>query len=396
MDNLRSAEAELGVRLSTESKFRRDIQGLRAVAVLLVILDHAQVSGFGGGFIGVDVFFVISGFVITGLLLRMPEKNLLENLKTFYSRRILRIVPAATLLIIVTMFAAFFILRDNFNEQLLTDAKWATLFSANFRLIETSADYFIAGIDQSLLTHFWSLAVEEQFYFVYPLIIFSISYLGQQNKLRNIQFFLIASVSISAFWSFTYTSTNAIAAYYSPLTRFWELALGGLVACIPSAWAEKTKRFNGLISIFSMFVLAYGVTNLSESSSFPGVNAWIPCGATALIIWSGSKQLGRGPVHWLSGKVLTYIGDISYSLYLWHFPWLLLSASVLGVTITQQIIGIFGALICAAISYHYFENPIRHSARLQKDRLAVLVLLLISIVLVWDSSLIVEFLYLNA
>lgn len=381
--------------MSTETKFRSDIQGLRAVAVLLVILDHAQFSAFGGGFIGVDIFFVISGFVITGLLLRMPERNLLENLKTFYSRRILRIVPAATLLIFVTLFAAFFILRDNFNDQLLSDAKWATLFSANFRLINSSADYFIAGTDQSLLTHFWSLAVEEQFYFIYPLIIFTISYLGNHSRLRNTQIFLIGAVSSSAIWSAVYTSTNPIAAYYSPFTRFWELALGGLVACIPIAWAEKTKRFNGLISIAAMLVLVFGVMNLSETSSFPGINAWIPCGATALIIWSGSRQLGKGPVHWLSGKALTYVGDISYSLYLWHFPWLLLSARVLEVSLLQQIIGIGGAFVCAMFSYHFFENPIRHSSKLQKDRLAVLVLLLISIVLVWDGSLIVEYLYLN-
>ncbi len=382
--------------MSTESKFRPDIQGLRAIAVLLVIFDHAQISAFSGGFIGVDVFFVISGFVITGLLLRMPERNLLENLKIFYTRRILRIVPAATLLIFVTLFAAFIILRENFNEQLLTDAKWATLFSANFRLISSSADYFIAGTDQSLLTHFWSLAVEEQFYFIYPLIIFSISYLGSHSRLRNIRIFLVLAVSASAFWSFVYTSSNPIAAYYSPFTRFWELAFGGLVACIPIAWAEKTKRINGLISIFAMFVLIYGVATLSESSAFPGINAWIPCTASALIIWSGSKQFGKGPVHWLSSKGITYVGDISYSLYLWHFPWLLLSARVLEVSITQQIIGILGAFICAVISYHFFENPIRHSAKLQKDKLAVLAILLISVAVVWDGSLIVEYFWLNS
>lgn len=381
--------------MSTETKFRRDIQGLRAIAVLLVILDHAKFTAFEGGFIGVDIFFVISGFVITGLLLRMPERNLLENLKTFYARRVLRIVPAATLLIVVTLFAAFLVLRENFNEQLLTDAKWATLFSANFRLINSSADYFIAGLDQSLLTHFWSLAVEEQFYFIYPLIIFTISYFGAKNRLRNTQIFLVVAVATSAIWSTVYTSTNSIAAYYSPFTRFWELALGGLVACIPIAWAEKTKRFNGLMSIAAMFVIVYGVLNLSEGSAFPGVNAWIPCGATALIIWSGSRQLGKGPVHWLSGKAITYVGDISYSLYLWHFPLLLLSARVFEVSLAQQVLAILGTFICAMISYHYFENPIRHSPKLQKDRFAVLAILLISIALVWDASLIVEYLYLN-
>jgi len=381
--------------LSTETKFRRDIQGLRAIAVLLVILDHAKFSAFDGGFIGVDIFFVISGFVITGLLLRMPERNLLENLKTFYSRRVLRIVPAATLLIVVTLLAAFLLLRENFNEQLLTDAKWATLFSANFRLINSSADYFIAGLDQSLLTHFWSLAVEEQFYFIYPLIIFTISYFGSAKRLRNTQIFLITAISASAIWSAVYTATNSIAAYYSPFTRFWELALGGLVATIPLRLAEKTKRANGIISILAFGVIIYGVLNLSEGSAFPGVNAWIPCAATALIIWSGSRQLGKGPVHWLSGKGITYIGDISYSLYLWHFPWLLLSARVFDVSLVQQILAILGTFICAMISYHYFENPIRHSPKLQKDRFAVLAILLISIALVWDASLFVEYLYLN-
>lgn len=382
--------------VNTAPSFRKDIQGLRAIAVILVILDHAKFEAFGGGFIGVDIFFVISGFVITGLLLRMPEKNLLENLKVFYSRRILRIVPAASLLIITTLLAAFFLLGSNFNPQLLTDAKWATLFSANFNLINSSADYFIAGVDQSLLTHFWSLAVEEQFYFIYPLIIFSISYFGSRNRLRNYQVFLIGAVTISALWSFIYTNSSPIAAYYSPFTRFWELALGGLVAVIPVAAANKTKRINGLISIAAFGVLIYGVATLSESSVFPGVNAWIPCAATAVVIWSGTSQFGKGPATWLSAKPLTYLGDISYSLYLWHFPWLLLSARLFEVSLGQQMIAIVFTAICAAISYHWFENPIRHSQRLQNDKLAVFALLLISIALVWDTSLVVEYLFLNA
>jgi peptidoglycan/LPS O-acetylase OafA/YrhL len=373
------------------ASFRKDIQGLRAVAVILVILDHAKFDSFGGGFIGVDIFFVI-----TGLLLRMPEKNLLENLKVFYTRRILRIVPASTLLIVVTLLAAFFLLGTNFNPQLLTDAKWSTLFSANFNLINSSSDYFIAGVDQSLLTHFWSLAVEEQFYFIYPLIIFSISYLGSNSRLRSYQLFLVGAVTTSAIWSFIYTNSNPIAAYYSPFTRFWELALGGLVAVIPVSLADKTKRINGLNSIAAFGVLIYAVATLSESSAFPGIHAWIPCAATALIIWSGTAQYGKGPATWLSAKSLTYVGDISYSLYLWHFPWLLLSARLFEVSLPQQVAAISGTFICAAISYHLFENPIRHSHRLQKDKLAVFALLLISIALVWDTSLVVEYLFLNA
>lgn len=326
----------------------------------------------------------------------MPDKNLVENIKVFYTRRILRIVPAASLLIIVTLLAAFFLLGTNFNPQLLTDAKWSTLFSANFNLINSSADYFIAGMDQSLLTHFWSLAVEEQFYFVYPLVIFSLSYFGSRNRLHKYQIFLVLAVSASAIWSFIYTNSNPIAAYYSPFTRFWELALGGLVAVIPLEVAARTKRINGLISIAGFGVLIFGVMTLSESSAFPGINAWIPCAATAVIIWSGSAQYGKGPATWLGFKPLTYIGDISYSLYLWHFPWLLLTARLYEVSLVQQALAIAGTVFCAAISYHLFENQIRHSERLLKDKFAVLALLLISIALVWDTSLVVEYLFLNA
>ena len=176
--------------------FRPDIQGLRAVAVILVILAHASVPGFEGGYLGVDVFFVISGFVITSLLLRQPPRHVRQNLAYFYARRIRRIVPAATLTLVGTTFAAYFLLGTNFVPQLLGDVRWASLFSANFRLIHTGSNYFIPGVAPSLVTHYWSLAVEEQFYLFFPLVVFSLTWLTPlRSRATSLGLFLAAAIA---------------------------------------------------------------------------------------------------------------------------------------------------------------------------------------------------------
>ncbi len=192
------------------------------MAVMLVIMAHAGVPRFGGGFIGVDVFFVISGFVITGLLLRQPKHDIVSNLRYFYARRVRRIVPAATLTLVVTVFGAYLLLGANFESTLLVDVRWAALFGANFRLINTGSNYFVPGVAPSLITHFWTLAVEEQFYFCYPLVIFSFVALAPR-KYRAVWLatFLVIAITFSSWWSYHLTQINAVAAYYSPFTRFW-------------------------------------------------------------------------------------------------------------------------------------------------------------------------------
>ncbi|MEY3277691.1 MAG: hypothetical protein RLZZ426_177 [Actinomycetota bacterium] len=381
------------------SNFRSDIQGLRAVAVLLVVFGHAGFSGFDGGFIGVDVFFVISGFVITNLLQRQPPRQVLHNLRHFYSRRILRIVPAATVVIVATVFAAYWIQGKFFDPTLLEDARWATLFSANFRLISTSTAYFIEGVDPSLLTHFWSLAVEEQFYFIYPVIVFGLTWLGRENhRTLILRTFLIVAVSTSAIWSVIYTATDSVAAYYSPLTRFWELALGGLVATIPAFLTRSNPVLNNLLAIAAVVALALSVAFISPTSAFPGVIAWWPCGAAAVLLWTGRTTAPGGPAMWLSWKPLRFIGDVSYSFYLWHFGWLMLPKQLdfFANNSWTPIIGIIGAFICAVISYYLLENPIRHSKRLTKDGIAVAILLLVCLALSWDATLLIEQFYLNS
>jgi peptidoglycan/LPS O-acetylase OafA/YrhL len=370
--------------------FRPDIQGLRAIAVILVILAHASVPGFEGGYIGVDVFFVISGFVITSLLRRQPSRPVRHNLAYFYARRIRRIVPAATLTLVTTTFAAYFLLGTNFVPQLLGDVRWASLFSANFRLIRTGSNYFIPGIAPSLVTHYWSLAVEEQFYLFFPLVVFSIAmFTPLKNRTAPLACFLVAAIAASAWYSWHLTPISPTVAYYSPFTRFWEIALGALVALIPTAWARRTPHLNTLLGLAAFIGLGLALWRLNTMSVYPGLLAWWPCATTAVLLWTGQASVKGGVATWLSFRPLRYIGDISYSLYLWHYVWLMLPLQMVHPPTSPwaREIEIAGAFACAVISYHLLENPIRHSKRLDRDGLAVALLLLICIGLSWDATL---------
>jgi peptidoglycan/LPS O-acetylase OafA/YrhL len=383
----------LDLRSATAKRFfRPDIQGLRAVAVVLVILAHARVPGLEGGYIGVDVFFVISGFVITGLLQRQAPRDVRRNLGRFYARRIRRIVPAATVVLATTAVAAYALLGTNFDPALLGDVRWAALFSANFRLIHTSANYFIPGIAPSLVTHYWSLAVEEQFYLFFPLVVFSLTWLAPlRHRVSSLATILVAGIAASAWWSWHLTPINPISAYYSPFTRFWEIGLGGLVVLVPSAWARRTPRLNTALALGALAVLGFAVARLNATSVYPGVLAWWPCGATAVLLWTGQASAASGPATWLAWRPCRYVGDISYGLYLWHYAWLMLPLQMVHPpnSAGARVLEVAGAFACAALSYHLLENPIRRSARLDGDPTSVALLLLLCLAVSVDATIIV-------
>ncbi|CAB4862488.1 unannotated protein [freshwater metagenome] len=374
------------------TSYRPDLQGIRALAVILVIFSHAGISGFAGGFIGVDIFFVLSGFVITSLLLRQPQGNFLSNLKVFYTRRILRILPAATLVLVVTPLAAFFLIGDAMDPALLSDVRWANLFAANWNLINNGSSYFVAGVNPSLVTHFWSLAVEEQFYILFPSTVFVFSYFKFLYKHKiYFQLFLIVIIAISAWWSLTITTSSPVEAYYSPFTRFWELAIGALIASV-SIQLNKlmTHLFDGIG--FALIILSLAI--LSPTSHYPGTLAWFPVCGTALLILTGTSSSTGLTKRFLSLKVMSTIGDLSYSLYLWHFIWIAIPPLVFtGLDPLWLIfLGIFGAVLTGLLSYHFLENPFRHSEKLRGDPFSVFILLGICLVLVWDSTLITNWL----
>lgn len=360
--------------------------------MVLVILAHARVPGFEGGYVGVDVFFVISGFVITGLLMRQPARGVARNLGHFYARRVRRIVPAASLVLVGTTVAAYVELGANFDPKLLGDVRWATLFSANFRLIHTSSNYFIPGIAPSLVTHFWSLAVEEQFYLVFPLVIFSLSALVPVTRRKvAIAAFLVVAIVASAWWSYHLTPVNPTTAYYSPFTRFWEIALGGLVAVLSRAWVRRPPAVDRAAGLVALVVLAVSVARLNTQSVYPGLLAWWPCGASAVLLFTGAASAPGGASTWLSRRPARYVGDISYSLYLWHFVWLMLPLQMAAVPTSPsaRVLEVGGAVLCAVGSYHLLENPVRRSKRLDRDGVAVALLLFVALAVSWDATLVV-------
>ena len=229
--------------------FRPDVQGLRAVAVLLVVLYHAKAPILTGGFVGVDVFFVISGFVITGVLLRERTATEATSLTSFYARRARRILPAASLVIVVTVIATYFLQGFLRGDEVAVDGRWAAVFLANFHEIAVGNNYLGAMGTPTPLLHYWSLAVEEQFYLVYPLLFAVIAGVAGLRRRRGaLLVALLVVVVVSFAWSVIETSSSPVTAFYSPLTRAWELAMGGVVALLGPSFRRLPSPVAAIVS----------------------------------------------------------------------------------------------------------------------------------------------------
>ncbi len=390
-----AAAAKTGEGTETGARsagFRRDIQGLRALAVLLVIANHAHMPGFAGGYIGVDVFFVISGYVITQLLLRETGKGIRRGLLDFYSRRVRRIVPAATVTLVGTIAVAAILLGSRLNPNLPGDLRWASLFAANFRLISTGSDYFVPGISPSLITQFWSLAVEEQFYLCFPLLVFvTAAAVRPERRLPLLRAALVIAIGLSAWWSVHLSAVDPAPAYYSPLTRFWELGLGCLLATV-TARPTRSARAERLAVLVGLGLLVVALVELGPTSTYPGSAAFLPCGATVLFLWAGAGGERTPVARLLATAPLVYIGDISYSLYLTHYVWLVLPAQLSPPLVGWgwRLLELTGTFVTAVLSYHLIENPIRRSRRLAADRVAVFLMLCVCVAASWTAAAVVS------
>lgn len=348
-------------------KFRPDVEGLRALAIALVVLYHAGVPGVTGGFVGVDVFFVISGFLITGLLFREASTRDRISLVGFYARRFRRILPVATVLIVCTVFASYHWLGFLEGNSVADDAKWSAVFLANFHFAALGTHYFTAQAPPSPLQHMWSLSVEEQFYAVWPLLVLCTALVARSINLR-IRLGVVLGVIIGASfaWSVIETSQDAVWAYFSPFTRAWELAIGGLVAvAAPLARHVPTKvawvmGFAGLgVIIVSGFVY-------TAQTPYPGSAVAMPVLGTVLVIAAGSVLAGSGVEFLLRPRPIQWLGARSYSLYLWHWPLLVIPAEYAGkaLAVWQNLLWVLVALILSMVSYRLVENPIRRAGPL--------------------------------
>ena len=313
---------------------RLDIQGLRAVSVLVVALDHANVSVLAGGFIGVDVFFVLSGFLITSLLVAEAADSQGVSISGFYARRARRILPAATLTLVATAIASSLILNFVRAKEVFIDVISAGFFVSNFRFSH-STDYFAQSQPPSPVQQFWSLSVEEQFYVVWPLLLAALvgaTIIGAKRagKQQNLRWGRLLGgltvVTLASFvWSVISTSADPAPAYFSTFTRIWELAFGALLAIALSGKVRAPVRMPrpspALLGVAGWAGLAMIITaalTFSPSTVFPGYAALLPTLGAVLIIAAGSPAEGvKWGVWGLSGlRPLGYVGDRSYALYL--------------------------------------------------------------------------------
>ena len=281
-----------------DRSFRPDVQGLRAVAILLVVLYHADIPGISGGYVGVDVFFVISGFVISGVLLRERQANGRTSLRSFYGRRARRIIPAATLVIVVTVIAAFHFLGPLTGHDTAVDGQWAAVFLANFHFAASQTNYLASQQPPSALQNYWSLAVEEQFYIVYPTIFLVTARLARGISLRaRLAVVLLAVIVASYAFSIVFTSTNAPSAFFSPLTRAWELALGGLIAVASQSLRRLPQSLAALISWLGLGAIVVASTTLTSASVYPGALVAIP------VLGAGFDHRRRGSRTDMGGRM---------------------------------------------------------------------------------------------
>ena len=352
------------------ARHRADVQGLRAVAVLLVALAHAGVSFLAGGFVGVDVFFVLSGFLITGLLLAEAQATRSVSLVQFYVRRARRILPAAALTLVVTDIAAFFLLNLVRARTAVHDSLGAAAFAANFRYAARGVDYFARSEPPSPLLHFWSLSVEEQFYFVWPLLL-SVALLGVfARQVLHTRRLLVAVVllSVASFaWSVHATAAVPAAAYFSPFTRAWELGAGAAIA-VAAPWLGRLPvPARTVAGWLGLAAIGFAAVVFSAATPFPGAAALVPVLGAALVIVAG---LGEGSSRLAAGRLLAlrplgFVGDRSYSFYLWHWPVLILAVEYEGgaLPLGVKLVLVVGAFLLSCVTFALVEDPIRKGTR---------------------------------
>jgi peptidoglycan/LPS O-acetylase OafA/YrhL len=361
---------------------RVDIQGLRGVAVLLVVLDHCGIRWLQGGYVGVDVFFVLSGFLITGLLLSEANRSGSVSLIGFYVRRARRILPAATLTLVATDLAAYLLLNFVRARTVMVDSIWSALFAANVRFARVGTDYFAQWQPQSPLQHFWTLAVEEQFYLVWPAVLSAVL-LGRitfvrarrpasegaapgSRALNRLLLVGAAATSASLAWSIHATRVAGTDAYFSSVTRAWELGVGALLAIAATsrpALLARARKLGPCLGWAGLAAVAVAATTYSDTTLFPGYAALLPVAGAAALIATGGADTSRRPraETLLASRPLTYVGDRSYALYLWHWPFLIIATERAGhdLSTARKLLLEGLAMLASIVSYRGFENPLR-------------------------------------
>ena len=345
--------------------FRPDIQGLRALAVSMVVIYHLYPSLVPGGFVGVDVFFVISGFLITGHLWRGYQRDGRVRLLDFWGRRARRLVPAAALVLGVTWVVARLVLPPGRLADTAVQIRASALYFQNWQLAHEAVNYLTSNDAATPVQHFWSLSVEEQFYLVWPLLFVVAALAGRRHRRVVLPGLLVTLVAASLAYSVYETRVDRAAAYFLTTTRIWELGAGGVLAMLPER-VDRVLRRQGWLGWAGLAAVLASAFALRGTSAFPGALALLPVGGAVMLIVGGSDLGRRGPARLMSARPMVFLGGISYSLYLWHWPMINLWTADRGKS-PGPLSGpalIVASLAAAWWTKVYVEDPVRLSPKL--------------------------------
>ena len=336
--------------------FRPDVEGLRAVAIALVLLCHARVAAVAGGYVGVDVFFVISGFVITRVLLAELDATGGLSLGHFYARRAKRLMPQALTVIVAVVVASSLILPPLVASEVAGDVIAAGAYAMNWRLSAGAVDYFAVAGDRPL-DHFWSLAVEEQFYVVWPLLLLVLS-LRRRPGARGRMLFVVAAIAAASF-AFALRAVRIApeSAYFSPAARGWELALGGLVA-LALGGRVLPRRAAAFVAWPAAAAIVLAATRFGPDTPMPGWPALLPVLGAAGLIVAGACAAPSRPTRALCTRPARYVGRISYAWYIWHWPVLVFAAPH---STAAAVAVVLASAIPAIATHRWIEEPLRRS-----------------------------------
>jgi peptidoglycan/LPS O-acetylase OafA/YrhL len=348
------------------------------VAVGLVLLYHAGIPFVPAGFVGVDVFFVISGFLITGLLVSELQRSGTISLAGFYARRAKRLLPAAAIVLATTTVGTLLFLPQTRWSAVGGDIVSSALYFVNWRLADRSVDYLAEDAAASPVQHFWSLAVEEQYYLVWPLLLLVVAWLARRRRggstpNRSLWIGLAAVGLPSLAWSVYYTQHEQASAFFVTTTRMWELAVGAGVALAAARLASMPRPLALVLGWGGLAAIAVSALVYSTSSAWPGYAALLPVLGAGAVIAAGGAAGPAGPVALLGTGLFRWFGGLSYSLYLWHWPMIVFAAAYLGeLRVWQGSVVAACSLLPAWLTFKLVENPVRYSRRISRSpRLAL-------------------------
>jgi peptidoglycan/LPS O-acetylase OafA/YrhL len=381
--------------------FRGDVDGLRAIAIVIVVGFHAGLGGFGGGFVGVDVFFVISGFLITRILLNEAKSTSRVALRSFWAKRIRRLIPAMTLMVIVVLPLSWLLLPRLDWQDIAQQGAASSLYVSNILFARDANNYFGFAIENSPFLHTWSLGVEEQFYLVWPFL-FVLAGTVARSRGVDVRRFLIGLFVVVGCGSFALclylTAGGSSWAFFGLPARAWEFAVAGLLAARPLSNVVLGRVTRVSMAVVGLGLVALATVLLTSSTPYPGAWALLPVVGTVLVIASGGDpDTGATPVTRLLGaRPLQWLGRVSYSWYLWHWPFMILAVALVDDdSVGVRVMAAAVALAVAAVTHRLVENPLRFNPALIASKArtyafgagaTVLSLVVASIVLVAASS----------